>query len=156
MPDNGRWRPHVFESETHILKLVKSWLFPVLVREQDKVARMKGSKGWRDLTEKRNVFNTTSLISPLEFQPQTYQAFTMDGRKHTHKHTHIHTYTHIGNLFIYKKEMKTSFSSPFFRYFVTAPRTIVSNCDRTACPICNKYSRYYLLLQMRLVQTPHT
>ena len=39
---------------------------------------------WRNLVEESNVFNTTSLICPLEFQPKTDEAFTVDGCKHTH------------------------------------------------------------------------
>ena len=30
----------------------------------------------------------------MEFQPQTDEIFTVNGRKHTHTHTHIHTHTH--------------------------------------------------------------
>ena len=40
------------------------------------------------MAEERNVFKTTLLICPLEFQPQADEAFMVDGRKHTHKHTH--------------------------------------------------------------------
>ena len=28
----------------------------------------------------------------MEFQPQTDEIFTVNGRKHTHTHTHIHTH----------------------------------------------------------------
>ena len=34
--------------------------------------------------EEKNVFNTTSLTCTLDYQPQTDEAFKMDGRKHTH------------------------------------------------------------------------
>ena len=40
--------------------------------------------------EERIVFNTTSLICPLEFQPKTDEAFMVDWRKHTHAYTHTH------------------------------------------------------------------
>ena len=32
------------------------------------------------MAEERKVFNTTSFVYPLEFQPQTDEAFTVDGR----------------------------------------------------------------------------
>ena len=35
MPDNGKWRPYVLKARR---SLVKSWLCPLLVPEQDKVA----------------------------------------------------------------------------------------------------------------------
>ena len=41
------------------------------------------------MAEERNGFNTASMICPLDFQPKINEAFTVDGRKHTH--THIHT-----------------------------------------------------------------
>ena len=41
--------------------------------------------------EKRNVFNTTLLICSLTFHLlQTYEAFTLNGRRHTHIYTHTH------------------------------------------------------------------
>ena len=43
------------------------------------------------MAEEGNVFNTTSLICRLEFQPQKDEAFTVDGLKHTHTHTHVGT-----------------------------------------------------------------
>ena len=41
---------------------------------------------WRNLVEEKNAFNTTSLICTLDYQPQTDEAFKVDGRKHTHTH----------------------------------------------------------------------
>ena len=78
-----------FESKTHI-NLVKSCLCPLLVCEQAirKALWFILKYRWRNLAEESNVFNTTSLICPPEFQPQTDEAFTVDGRKHTHTHTH--------------------------------------------------------------------
>ena len=46
------------------------------------------------MAEERNIFNTTSLIFPLEFLPQRDEAFTVDGRTRAHTHTHTHTRTH--------------------------------------------------------------
>ena len=98
MPGNGKWRPYVLKVRR---TLAKSWLCPLLVCEQDKVASYKGlvlilKWQWRDLVEKRSVFNTTSLICSLIFQLfQTDETFTVNGRKHTHtdRHTHTHTYS---------------------------------------------------------------
>ena len=40
------------------------------------------------LAEERNVFNATSLTCSLTFQLlQTVEAFTVNGRKHTHTYT---------------------------------------------------------------------
>ena len=51
--------------------------------------------------EESNVFNNTSLICSLVLQLiQTDEAFTVNGRTHTHTHihtrahTHTHTHTH--------------------------------------------------------------
>ena len=41
------------------------------------------------MAEENNVFNTTSLICTLDFQPQTDEAFKVDGRKHTHTHRQV-------------------------------------------------------------------
>ena len=46
------------------------------------------------MVEEKNVFNTTSLICTLDYQPQTDEAFKVDGRKHTHTHTHYQTNNH--------------------------------------------------------------
>ena len=39
MPDNRKWRPYVSKA-LHFL--AKSWIFPLLVREQEKVASLNG------------------------------------------------------------------------------------------------------------------
>ena len=48
--------------------------------------------------EESNVFNNTSLICSLVLQLiQTDEAFTVNGRTHTHTHIHTraHTHTHM-------------------------------------------------------------
>ena len=47
------------------------------------------------MAEESNVFNTTLLICPLEFQPQTDEAFTVDGRKHTHTYNEQNYYIDV-------------------------------------------------------------
>ena len=53
--------------------------------------------------KKRLQHNT--LICPLEFQPETDEAFAVDGREHTHMHTNTHTHTHT--------QLETSHSRAF-------------------------------------------
>ena len=84
-----------FESETQI-KLVKSWLCPLLVCEQDKAASKKGSVLHTTVVMKGLGRENKSLQhSIIDLSPgiptQTDEAFTVDERKHTHTHTHTHT-----------------------------------------------------------------
>ena len=45
------------------------------------------------MAEERNVFNATSLICTLEFQPHIDEDFMVDGPKHRQRHTQAHTGT---------------------------------------------------------------
>ena len=64
MPDNGKLKPCDFKTRG---PLVKSWLFPLLVCQQDKLARQKSSVlhskvAMKGLGRDNHVFDTTSLI----------------------------------------------------------------------------------------------
>ena len=69
------------------------------------------------MVEKRNVFNTASLIYFLSFQLfQTDEAFTLSGNKHTHTHTHTHAHTHTHS------NCKATHNSKTSRHFFTELR----------------------------------
>ena len=83
-----------FESKTHI-KLVTSWLCPLLLCEQDKAASYMDSEIHTEVAMKglgRGKKRLQDII--VEFQPQTDEMFMVDKRTHTYTHTHTHTHTH--------------------------------------------------------------
>ena len=82
--------------------LPKTWLCPLVVCEQDKVASwclglvfhsevaMKGLGG-----EKKRIEHNILDLFPDIPTIQKNETFTVNRRKHAHTHTHTHTHTHI-------------------------------------------------------------
>ena len=69
MPDNGKRRPYVSKE---IRTLVKSWLCPFLLREQDKMARQENLLVYSEvmikgLVEEKKHNHKTSLIYSVTF-----------------------------------------------------------------------------------------
>ena len=104
MLDNGSWRPHAFESESHI-KLVKSQFFSLLVCEQDKAASqkssvlhalvaMKGLSRGKKTSSKQHRWSVPWNYNPRHMKTSRWMDANTYTCIHTHTHTHTHTLTH--------------------------------------------------------------
>ena len=110
MLDNGSWRPHAFQSESHI-KLVKSQFFSLLVCEQDKAASqkssvlhalvaMKGLSRGKKTSSKQHRWSVPWNYNPRHMKTSRWMDANTYTCIHTHTHTHTHSHTHTHPLSI--------------------------------------------------------
>ena len=97
MSDNGEWRSYVLKARR---TLVKSWLFSLLLCEQDMVHSYKSlvfhcKVAMEELGgEKKHLqYNITDLFPDISTVLDRWNL----NSKHTHTHTHTHTHKHGGN-----------------------------------------------------------